>query len=170
MTIDYEVAARENRGMLGALSREYFAPGLDRDDLLQEASIGLWKACRDYRAALGVPFKPFAVMCVRRQLITAIKAATRDKHRPLNHALNLDSPLPGSPDDSTPLHELIADPSSDVAEVAERRQRIRDLQTTMGTLSPMEHEAVLHVANGGSYAGDKRTDRALQRARRKLAA
>lgn len=175
MTIDYETVAREQRGMLVNIASEYYAPGLGREDLLQEASIGLWKACRDYRPEAGVPFKAFAVICVRRQIITAVKTATRAKHGPLNFAMDLDSPANAGRDSGDALlREVIAGPGSAADEVAERRQAVRDLQAAMARLSPLERDAVLHVANGGSYsaAGDKvkSLDNALQRARRKLAA
>lgn len=73
------------------IARQYFVPGWERDDLLQEGTIGFYKAIRDYKNGLG-SFSAFVDLCVRRQVITFIKTATRQKHALLNHALSLDAP------------------------------------------------------------------------------
>ena len=74
------------------LARRYFAPGSDRDDLIQEATIGFFKAVRDFRGDRG-GFAAFVDLCVRRQVITFIKTATRQKHTALNQAVSLDAPI-----------------------------------------------------------------------------
>jgi RNA polymerase sporulation-specific sigma factor len=73
------------------LARNYYAPGYDHDDLLQEATIGFYGAVRNYRTGLG-SFRAFVILCVRRQLITLVKSATRSKHKILNNAVSLDRP------------------------------------------------------------------------------
>ena len=82
---------RRYRVRLFGLARRYFAPGSDRDDLIQEATIGFFKAIRDFKGDRGT-FGAFAELCVRRQVITLIKAATRQKHAALNWATSLDAP------------------------------------------------------------------------------
>ena len=73
------------------IARQYFVPGWDRDDLLQEGTIGFFKAVRDFKEDRG-SFSAFVDLCVRRQVITFIKTATRQKHASLNHARSLDAP------------------------------------------------------------------------------
>lgn len=94
--------------------RSYFMPGAEREDLVQEGMIGLLKAVRDFRAGRGCSFRGFAEMCVRRQVITAIKTATRQKHAALNHYRSLDQPLSGEGgDDRTLAERLPGSPSAD---------------------------------------------------------
>lgn len=88
----FETLFRRYRPRLFAIARRYFAPGSDRDDLLQEATIGFYKAIRDFITDRG-PFISFADLCVRRQVITFIKQATRQKHSFLNRAISLDAPV-----------------------------------------------------------------------------
>jgi RNA polymerase sporulation-specific sigma factor len=87
---------RNYRPRVFAVARQYFAPGSEQDDVLQEATIGFFKAIRDFKHHRGA-FSAFADLCVRRQVITFIKTATRNKHSPLNHATSLDAtPANGS--------------------------------------------------------------------------
>ncbi|MFZ1124203.1 MAG: sigma-70 family RNA polymerase sigma factor [Candidatus Baltobacteraceae bacterium] len=83
---------RLHRPRIFVLARRYFAPGSDRDDLIQEATIGFFKAVRDFRGDRGA-FVAFVDLCVRRQVITFIKTATRQKHLALNRAVSLDAPI-----------------------------------------------------------------------------
>ncbi len=88
----FEVLFRIYRIRIFALARQYFAPGGDRDDLIQEATIGFFKAIRDFRGDRGA-FSAFLNLCIRRQIITFIKTATRRKHSALNFAVSLDVPI-----------------------------------------------------------------------------
>ncbi len=88
----FDTLFRIYRPRIFALARRFFAPGADRDDLLQEATIGFFKAVRDYNSDCG-SFSVFADLCVRRQVITFIKSATRRKHDTLNRAISLDAPV-----------------------------------------------------------------------------
>lgn len=109
---------RTYRPRIFAQARRYFAPGSDRDDLIQEAMIGFFKAIRDF-ADDRSSFASFTELCVRRQIITFIKTATRQKHAALNHAISLDTPLSDDSSD-TLLSRLVAEglPSSeDTADV-----------------------------------------------------
>lgn len=113
----FAVLFREYRPRLFSLARRYFAPGSDRDDLLQEATIGFFKAIRDFKGDRGT-FGAFAELCVRRQIITFIKTATRQKHAALNWAASLDAPIFADSDEpligrlaatETPIIELDTD-------------------------------------------------------------
>lgn len=83
---------RLHRPRIFALARRYFAPGSDRDDVIQEATIGFFKAVRDFRGDRGA-FGAFVDLCVRRQVVTFVKTATRQKHTALNRATSLDAPI-----------------------------------------------------------------------------
>lgn len=87
----FEALFRHYRPRVFQLSRRFYLPGADRDDLLQEGMIGFYKAIRDYRADRG-SFKTFMELCVRRQVVTSLKSATRQKHYVLNGAVSLDAP------------------------------------------------------------------------------
>lgn len=172
----------ELAGLLHWAARQVFAPGLTRDDLYQEGLIGLWKAVRDYRPnANRHGFRSFAKLCIERQIITGAKTATRGKHGPLNHAVQLDQS-----DDDDDDHARQRDRRPELADPgpsAEERIEMRELLSELGAvitwdLSELEREAVLRIAvNGDSYesAGAelgvsvKVIDNALTRVRRKLA-
>ena len=81
------------RNFVRAKARSYFLIGADREDIIQEGMIGLYKAVRDYRTDKLASFKGFAELCITRQMITAIKTATRQKHIPLNSYISLDKPI-----------------------------------------------------------------------------
>ena len=107
-----------------AMARSYYLPGSDRDDLVQEGMIGLLKAVRDYRASKGA-FVSFARLCVSRQIITALKTSTRQKHSVLNRAYSIDAPIPGSSLDGVTVLD-----------------RIADVDTVESTLFPVENEGL----------------------------
>lgn len=166
---------------IGALSAPYFLPGGQRDDLRQEALFGLHKAVRDYRSDRGSSFRHFANLVIERQIITAVKTATREKHRSLNECVSMSNPLPGfSEDDGVTLADssVFAD---ETADPAVRRESVEELRIVASTvhysLTPLERKAVLGIANGITYeeiAADhdvsaKTIDNAAQRAKRKLA-
>jgi len=145
------------RSLVVAKARTYFVVGADREDVVQEGMIGLYKAIRDYRGDRSTRFRPFAEMCVTRQIITAVKAATRFKHLPLNGSLELESA--GFWIGTQP--KLGADGL---------------LSTAMQALSPLERGVLEGFLNGKSYlemshelsCHTKSVDNALQRAKRKL--
>lgn len=163
------------RSFVGHRARAYFLSGGDRDDLMQEGLLGLYKAVRDFDAARGPAFRAFADVCVRRQLISAVKAATRQKHQPLNGFVSL-AGGPGEPD----LADVVAAPGlQDPADVLVSLERHRALREHLDSaLTELETEVLhLHLA-GASYAeigeqlgrGTKTIDNALQRIKRKLEA
>ena len=165
------------RPMLRERCRHRFLSGADPDDLAQEALIGLYLAVQAYDAGAGAGFRTFAELCVARQLVSAVRAATRLKHGPLNDYVPFDAPVPDGSDHT--LADVLAGPVSwDPAEevvARERAARVRD--QAAGTLSDLEVEVLrLHV-DGVGYReiavrlqrGAKSVDNALQRIRRKLA-
>lgn len=165
----------------GQIASEYFLWGGERGDLKQEAAHGLVKAVRDYRPDGGASFRTFACLCIRRQVITAVKAATREKHGPLNHAMSFEYRPPGAAHDNDDLNlgDLLPSPDPEPQAALETTERIGALQTTLADkLTQLERVAILGIAEGVPYediaasAGIpfKSVDNAAQRARRKLAA
>ncbi|MDO4553457.1 MAG: sigma-70 family RNA polymerase sigma factor, partial [Bacillota bacterium] len=91
----------------------YFMVGADAEDIVQEGMIGIFKAIRDFDASRQTSFHTFAELCINRQIITAVKRATRLKHSPLNTSLSLNRPLPGDPGEATLGETLSSDSNSD---------------------------------------------------------
>jgi RNA polymerase sporulation-specific sigma factor len=161
-----------------AKARSYFLAGADREDIVQEGMIGLFKAIRDYQADRNSAFRAFAELCITRQIITAIKTATRQKHIPLNSYVSLNKPSPGDGDDDRPLSEALATTSMvDPADLVISAEEINSIKESMGTLlSDLETEVLHLYMEGQSYQqiADtlgrhvKSIDNALQRIKRKL--
>jgi len=84
---------KKYRNFVRAKARSYFLIGADKEDIVQEGMIGLYKAIRDFKEDKLTSFKAFAELCITRQIITAIKTATRQKHIPLNSYISLDKPI-----------------------------------------------------------------------------
>ena len=161
-----------------AKARGYFLIGADRDDVEQEALIGLFKAARDFRPEHEASFRAFAELCITRQIITAIKAATRQKHQALNQYVSIS---PRSSEDGGPraveelihLHRPVHDPADGVV-AAERYGAM--CQRLSEVLSPFEVEVLALYVDGRSYQEiaerldrhTKAVDNALQRIKRKL--
>jgi RNA polymerase sporulation-specific sigma factor len=158
-------------------ARSYFFVGGDSEDVEQEGLIGLYKAIRDYRVDQPASFHSFAELCITRQIISAIKTATRQKHQPLNLAVSI-SGVPGGDDGERGFEDLLDDHHvADPAESVISRERMTSMRAAMNELlSGLEVDVLrLHVA-GRSYQeiGDqlgrhtKSIDNALQRIKRKL--
>jgi RNA polymerase sporulation-specific sigma factor len=108
-------------------ARSYFLVGSDRDDVVQEGMIGLYKAIRDFQPDRGASFRTFAELCVTRQIVTAVKGATRMKHAPLSQSISLDRPVDG--DDGERLSDLVpALASADPAAAVVSAEQLRALQ------------------------------------------
>lgn len=160
-----------------AKARAYFLVGADREDIVQEGMIGLYKAIRDFRGDKLASFKAFAELCITRQIITAIKTATRQKHIPLNSYVSLDKPIYDEESDRT-LMDIISSPKvSDPQEMIINREAFVGLEDKMGEiLSPLEQRVLMLYLDGRSYqeiSGDlgrhlKSIDNALQRVKRKV--
>jgi RNA polymerase sporulation-specific sigma factor len=161
-----------------AKARSYFLAGADREDIVQEGMIGLYKAIRDYEPEHNTAFRAFAELCITRQIITAIKTATRQKHIPLNSYVSLNKSLSDQEGEERPLAESIVskeilDPA-DLVISAEEIASIRD--SVDKHLSDLETEVLSLYMDGKSYQeiADllgrhvKSIDNALQRIKRKL--
>src|SRR6266851_4111925 len=108
----YDRLVRRYHGFVRLKASSYFLAGGDADDLIQEGLVGLYKAVRDYRTDRESSFRNFAELCITRQIISAVKSATRNKHTPLNHYVSFSAPAGAGADDDAPsLDELIAGPS-----------------------------------------------------------
>ena len=160
-----------------AKSRSYFLVGADREDIVQEGMIGLYKAIRDYKIDRLASFRAFAELCITRQIITAIKAATRQKHQPLNSYISLNKPIYDEESDRTLLDVLKGGKLSNPEELfisKETYDMIEDKINEM--LSELEFNVLQEYLEGKSYQAIadslgkhvKSVDNALQRVKRKL--
>jgi RNA polymerase sporulation-specific sigma factor len=168
---------RRYRGLIRCKARSYFLIGADREDVIQEGMIGLFKAIRDFRNYKLLPFRAFAELCISRQIFTAIKAATRQKHIPLNSYVSLHASLFDSDSDRTLLDTLAESDKSDPEQVVITQQFSDDLRHRIKReLSDLESAVLRGHLEGKSYqeiAAElhrrvKSVDNALQRAKRKI--
>ena len=158
-------------------ARMYFLVGADRDDIVQEGMIGLFKAIRDFDNSKLASFKSFAELCIRRQIITAVKAATRKKHLPLNNYVSLSKPVYDDENEYA-LVNLVAElRESDPEELFIGKENAAFLGRKMNeVLSALEREVLDMYLKGKSYQEiakimnrpPKSIDNALQRIRKKL--
>lgn len=158
-------------------ARSYFLIGADREDIIQEGMIGLYKAIRDYKPDKLSSFKAFAELCITRQIITAIKTATRQKHIPLNSYVSLNKPIYDEESDRTLLDIISGHKITDPEELIICKEEMIQIETKIGeVLSELECEVLMLYLQGRSYqeiADDlnrhvKSIDNALQRVKRKL--
>lgn len=165
------------RNFVRAKARSYFLIGADREDIIQEGMIGLYKAIRDFRNDKLSSFRAFAELCVTRQIITAIKTATRQKHIPLNSYISLNKPIYDEDSDRTLLDVLSGARISDPEELVISREEFMDIEEKMEEiLSDLEWKVLMSYLDGKSYqeiAAElrrhvKSIDNALQRVKRKL--
>jgi RNA polymerase sporulation-specific sigma factor len=165
------------KNFVRAKARTYFLIGADREDIVQEGMIGLYKAIRDYQEDKLSSFKAFAELCVTRQIITAIKTATRQKHIPLNSYVSLDKPIYDEESDRTLLDVIEGSKTMDPEELIISRERYGDMEFKMKEiLSDLERKVLNLYLDGQSYQEIseelnrhvKSIDNALQRVKRKL--
>lgn len=158
-------------------ARSYYLIGADKEDIIQEGMIGLYKAIRDYDRKRKTTFRAFAEICITRQIITAIKTATRQKHIPLNSYISLNKPVYNEESDRTLLDILSGIKVCDPEELMIGKEELDLIETKMGeSLSELEMEVFLSYIDGMSYqeiADDldrhvKCVDNALQRVKRKM--
>ncbi len=159
-------------------ARAYFVAGAEHEDVVQEGMIGLYKAVQEFDPGRDASFRTFADLCVSRQIVSAVRAASRRKHGPLNGYVPFHRPVPTADGGERPWEEALpASPLADPAEQLLCAERIRDLRRHVDTaLSDLETEVLrLHV-EGMSYQDiarrlqrrAKSVDNALQRIKRKL--
>jgi RNA polymerase sporulation-specific sigma factor len=170
---------RRYTGFVRLKSSSYFLAGGDSDDLIQEGLIGLYKAVRDFRADKETSFRSFAELCVTRQIITAIKTATRFKHTPLNQYVSFShTPAGQEGDGECTLGDALPGPGvHEPSVMVISTEELQSLVFTLGTgLSSLEADALKLYLEGSSYedmaeklACDTKTiDNALQRVKRKI--
>jgi RNA polymerase sporulation-specific sigma factor len=174
-----DVLIRRYTGFVRLKASSYFLAGGDSEDLVQEGLIGLYKAVRDFRADKETSFRSFAELCVTRQIITAIKTATRFKHAPLNTYVSFSHTPAGQESDSEcTLGDALPGPSvNDPSVCVISTEELQSLVFTLGTgLSQLEADALRLYLEGSSYeemaeelgCDTKTIDNALQRVKRKI--
>ncbi|MDD2430725.1 MAG: RNA polymerase sporulation sigma factor SigH [Firmicutes bacterium] len=175
--IALEYLINKYKNFVRAKARSYFLIGADREDIIQEGMIGLYKAIRDFRIEKLTSFRAFAELCITRQIITAIKTATRQKHIPLNSYVSLNKPIYDEESDRTLLDILSGTKVSDPEELVISQEEFNAIEKKMGEfLSELEWQVLNFYLEGKSYqeiADEldrhvKSIDNALQRVKRKL--
>jgi RNA polymerase sporulation-specific sigma factor len=174
----YDRLVRRYYGFVRLKASSYFLAGGDSDDLIQEGLVGLYKAVRDYRSDRESSFRNFAELCITRQIITAVKTATRNKHTPLNGYVSFSQSPASSSEGEPTLDEVIAGPEArDPAIQAISSEELRSLVDCLSTaLSELESRVLSLYLDGRSYedignrlgCDTKTVDNALQRVKRKV--
>jgi RNA polymerase sporulation-specific sigma factor len=174
----YDRIVRRYYGFVRLKSSSYFIAGGDADDLIQEGLVGLYKAVRDFRSDRESSFRNFAELCITRQIITAVKTATRNKHTPLNQSVSFSSSPASSGDGEPTLEEVIAGPSvhDPVNQVISSEELASLVACLSSQLSDLESRVLSLYLDGYSYeqvggrldCEAKAVDNALQRVKRKV--
>lgn len=173
-----ELLIKKYKNFVRSKARSYFLIGADREDIVQEGMIGLFKAMRDYQPDRFSSFKSFAELCIKRQIITAIKTATRQKHIPLNSYVSLNKPVFDDESDRT-LYDVMSSNSKELnpEHLIIRREELSQIEEKMGeVLSDLEWKVLNAYLEGKSYQEIsiemnkhvKSVDNALQRVKKKL--
>ncbi len=175
----YERIVKRYRGFVRLKASSYFLLGGDSDDLIQEGLVGLYKAVRDFRTDRESSFRNFAELCITRQIITAVKTASRNKHSPLNQYVSFAHSPAASGETETTLEEVLPGPISE--EPSERAIATEELAALVSclssVLSELESRVLSLYLDGFSYerigekleCDTKTVDNALQRVKRKVA-
>ena len=172
-----EYLLNKYKNFVRAKARSYFLIGADHEDIVQEGMIGLYKSIRDYRGDRLSSYRAFAELCVTRQIITAIKTATRQKHIPLNSYVSLNKPLFEDETDRTLIDVISEQMVANPEEMLISREDITHIENSIGDmLSPFEKQVLEGYLDGKSYQTisdelgrhAKAVDNALQRIKRKL--
>ncbi|MFQ6872370.1 MAG: RNA polymerase sporulation sigma factor SigH [Romboutsia timonensis] len=175
--IALEYIIKKYRNFVKAKAKSYFLIGADKEDIIQEGMIGLYKAVRDFDASKTNSFKGFADICITRQIITAIKTATRQKHIPLNSYISLNKPVYDEESERTLLDIIATSIVTDPEELIISKEELKHIESKMNELlSDLELQVVEYYLNGKSYQyiadklkrDVKSIDNALQRVKRKL--
>ena len=158
-------------------ARSYFLIGADREDIIQEGMIGLYKAIRDFKADKQVTFRAFAEICITRQIITAVKAATRQKHVPLNSYISLNKPVYEENTNQTFFDIFTMDPQANPEDMVIDQEAYNNIELKINKiLSPFEMKVLNMYLEGKNYhqmsvdlnRDHKSIDNALQRIKKKL--
>lgn len=172
-----EYLLNKYKNFVRSKARSYFLIGADHEDIVQEGMIGLYKAIRDYRTDKQASFRAFAELCITRQIITAIKTATRQKHIPLNSYVSLNKPIYDEESDRTLLDVITEDSFSNPESMIISKEDVGVIKGKIGSLlSELELDVLINYMEGKSYQEIsaetgrhlKSIDNALQRVKRKL--
>jgi len=172
-----EFLINKYKSLVKAKAKTYFLIGADREDVVQEGMIGLYKATRDYQRDKSMAFKTFAELCITRQMITAVKNATRQKHIPLNTYVSLNRRVYDDDSEKT-YYDMISDKIIlDPEQLLITKEEVSGIENKMGEiLSPFEWEVLSLYLNDKSYTEIanqlnkpvKSVDNALQRVKKKV--
>ncbi|MBQ4159686.1 MAG: RNA polymerase sporulation sigma factor SigH [Clostridia bacterium] len=172
-----EYILEKYKGLVKARARAYFLIGADAEDLIQEGMIGLYKAIRDFNKEKQVGFAAFADICTTRQIVTAVKTATRQKHIPLNNYVSLNKPVSSDDSEKTMLDYLSENLISDPEQIVINQESYDSINKKIGSiLSDFELRVLELYLSGRSYQeiadtldkSAKSIDNALQRTKRKI--
>ena len=172
-----EYLLNKYKNFVRSKARSYFLVGADHEDIVQEGMIGLFKAVRDYKPGKVSSFRAFAELCITRQIISAIKPATRQKHIPLNSYVSLNRPVYADDSERTLLDVISESVTTNPEELLISQESLSDIEACIGeVLSPFEKEVLALYLDGHSYQEisrklgrhTKSVDNALQRVKRKI--
>ena len=176
-SVAVEYLLRKYKNFVRSKARSYFLIGADHEDIVQEGMIGLFKAIRDYQAERLSSFRAFAELCITRQIITAIKTATRQKHVPLNSYVSLNKPIYDEESDRTLMDVIVEGRAQNPEELIIGRENLVSFRDQVDrVLSGLEQDVLNAYLDGKSYQeiADKlgrhvkSIDNALQRVKRKM--
>lgn len=176
-TVALDYILNKHKNFVRSKARSYFLIGADHEDIVQEGMIGLFKAVRDYNPEKLSSFRAFAELCITRQIITAIKTATRQKHIPLNSYVSLNKPLYDEESDRTLLDVIVEGRATNPEDLLIGQEDVSAIRNRIDeVLSSLEQEVLNAYLNGKSYQEIaqklgrhvKSIDNALQRVKRKL--
>ena len=172
-----EYLLNKYKNFVRSKARSYFLIGADHEDIVQEGMIGLYKAIRDFKPEKLSSFRAFAELCITRQIITAIKTATRQKHIPLNSYVSLNKPIYDDESDRTLLDVITEGRVANPEDMLISQEDVGLIEDKIGQmLSSLEREVLSAYLDGKSYQEIaqeldrhvKSIDNALQRVKRKL--
>jgi len=172
-----EVLMERYRNFVRSKSRTYFLIGADKEDIIQEGMIGLYKSIRDFKPDAHTSFRSFAELCITRQMITAIKKATRQKHIPLNSYISLNKPLYDEENERVLLDTFSGRNALNPEEIMLDKERFYHIENKLSEiLSKLELRVLNEYLEGKSYVeianiinkSEKSIDNALQRIKKKI--
>ncbi|MDL2237537.1 RNA polymerase sporulation sigma factor SigH [Christensenellaceae bacterium OttesenSCG-928-K19] len=172
-----EFLLQKYKNLVRSKARSYFLIGADKEDIVQEGMIGLYKAIRDYSPDKRASFRVFAELCITRQIITAIKTATRQKHKPLNSYVSLNKPVYDEESERMLMDVLVGVKVSNPEEIFIDKEDFHIIEGEISKmLSKLEKTVLIYYLNGKSYMEiaqamerpEKSIDNALQRAKGKI--
>ena len=167
----------QNMDIVYAKAKYFFIKGLDKDDVIQEGRVGLYKAIRDYKVERRASFRGFSQLCVHRQLVSAIKKANRQKHIPLNTSTSLDKTIDYDDSQGRSFNEILPDKDENLEEDFIYREVLKVIFSDIEKeLTDLELEVFFQYLDNKSYkeisefldVNIKTVDNALQRARKKI--